>query len=527
MIGWIDALDPAVVGADAIAAIRSNYVFKTAAKGKTHMEVMGDGNFAGAIAMLPLSTVTRCQAGAVARWREGAADGGAGAVGGRQPGHRTRARTVARRRRTGRGAARRRRAAPVDHAAEFAAFNVRGAIEGGLEGYKGIREVFIDTFGSIARANTYYAGVRQMPFLGRSPTVHASTLGAKLASAEQVLTDKGWRDAVAAALSKAGGFNIRRNRNAPSRLSDHSFGWAVDLDDSLNPNLSGRFPGRALMAATGTDVVTDAMDTVASGGSTADLLAPIEDIRAASEAFKDAFSDETSLEQAMREHVVTRMKFQLAEDVALLDMVKAAAGSGKAGRKAQAELTKLLQGQLGEHPRRRAVAGGRRSRAGRRQQGLAGLAGGEDHGASRPRRAAGHVPQASRRRRRQGRAAAQGGQVRRRHRQARARAAAAGRGRRLPGRGRTARRAGGRHAPRDVDDLPRSFVGGRPGGARVAAQTEGTPSTVAAHGFMNMPSKLAAALAGSDGGDLNWLGVAGVHDLMHFELKPGDRPSLR
>ena len=83
--------------------------------------------------------------------------------------------------------------APVDHAAEFAAFNVRGAIEGGLEGYKGIREVFIDTFGSITRANTYYAGVRQMPFLGRSPTVHASTLGAKLASAEQVLTDKGWR----------------------------------------------------------------------------------------------------------------------------------------------------------------------------------------------------------------------------------------------------------------------------------------------------------------------------------------------
>ena len=71
-----------------------------------------------------------------------------------------------------------------------------------------------------------------------------------------------------------------------------------------------------------------------------------------------------------------------------------------------------------------------------------------------------------------------------------------------------------------------SFVGGRPGAARVGAQTEGTPSTIAAHGFMNMPSKLAAALAGSDGGDLNWLGVAGVHDLMHFELKPADRPSL-
>ena len=44
---------------------------------------------------------------------------------------------------------------------------------------------------------------------------------------------------------------------------------------------------------------------------------------------------------------------------------------------------------------------------------------------------------------------------------------------------------------------------------------------------MNMPSKLAAALAGSDGGDLDWLGVASVRDLMHFQLKSGDRPSLR
>ena len=95
VVGWIDALDPAVVGADTITAIRSNYVFKTAAKGKTHMEVMGDGNFAGAIAMLPLSTVTGAKQAAAADRPEGATDGRR-AVGRRQPGHRTRAATVTR-----------------------------------------------------------------------------------------------------------------------------------------------------------------------------------------------------------------------------------------------------------------------------------------------------------------------------------------------------------------------------------------------------------------------------------------------
>ena len=92
------------------------------------------------------------------------------------------------------------------------------------------------------------------------------------------------------------------------------------------------------------------METVAGGGSTAELLAPIEEIRAASEAFKDAFRDEASLERAMRAHVMTRMKFRIADDVALLDMVKAAAGSGKAGRKASAELATLLQDNWGSMP---------------------------------------------------------------------------------------------------------------------------------------------------------------------------------
>jgi hypothetical protein len=74
----------------------------------------------------------------------------------------------------------------------------------------------------------------------------------------------------------------------------------------------------------------------------------------------------------------------------------------------------------------------------------------------------------------------------------------------------------------------RSFRRGRTaGGARVGAETEGTPGTVAAHGFLNMPSRLVAAMSGSDAGDLQWLGATTVRDFMHFELKAAQRPSLR
>ena len=523
--GWIDGLDPAVVGADTISAIRANYVFKTAAKGKGHMEVMGDGNFAGAIAMLPLSAV------AGTKQPPPPPPTGAGTQRTVQllpaAGNRARATVL------GRTAARpmgpvtvQRDDTPIDYDAEYASFNVRHAIEGGLEGYKDIRQIFINTFGSIARANTYYAGVRRVDFLGKSPTVHVTTLGAKLRDAEELLADKGWRGEVSAALGGAGGFNIRRNRNAPSKLSDHSFGWAVDLDASLNPNLSARFPGRAMMAATGKDVVTGAMERAGGGGSAEDLLVPIEEIRAASEAFKDAFRDEASLERAMRAHIVTRMKFDIAADVALLDMVKAAAGSGRAGRTAQAQLTKLLKEHWGSVPDAE-----RWLDAGDREQIVANK-GWKAWKAEKAKR-----EQADRKRwaafyKRRADAVAKREKLRKAGKpdadidklvdQPLQQAEIAAFDAELGG---LAERAAGTLI--EMWGIFRgSFEGGKPGAARVAAQTEGTPSTIAAHGFMNMPSKLAAVLSGRDGGNLDWLGVASVHDLMHFQLKASDRPSL-
>ena len=68
-----------------------------------------------------------------------------------------------------------------------------------------------------------------------------------------------------------------------------------------------------------------------------------------------------------------------------------------------------------------------------------------------------------------------------------------------------------------------SFKKGR-AGDRVSATSEAKQGTVAAHGFMSLPPALVGALAGSDAGDLQWLGTSEVHDYMHFQLR--QRPPL-
>lgn len=57
-----------------------------------------------------------------------------------------------------------------------------------------------------------------------------------------------------------------------------------------------------------------------------------------------------------------------------------------------------------------------------------------------------------------------------------------------------------------------------------AANAIGTVGSIAAHGFMNLDPTIVGALTGSDGGGLTWLGAGNTtRDSMHFELsaKPG------
>jgi hypothetical protein len=64
-------------------------------------------------------------------------------------------------------------------------------------------------------------------------------------------------------------------------------------------------------------------------------------------------------------------------------------------------------------------------------------------------------------------------------------------------------------------------------GDEIPASATGSVGTVAAHGFMDLAPQLVAALRGSDGGNLTWLGVAShTKDFMHFELRSEDQPAL-
>lgn len=535
-------VDPKDVGADVVEALKRNYRFRPADPGKQHMDVMADGNFTGAITMLPLAAATGVGGGAAkAAEGEPAPD----------PGLRRMMATI------GGGAANRaassvltRRPArlqrddvgdAVDVEAEFRSFSARGAVEGGLDGYKGIRELFIARFGSIATANSYYSKVKTVPFLATPPptgtpspapapkalTVHVhEALVPHIRRAEQLMRDKGWFVEVAAGVERVGGFNIRRNRNNRDALSDHSFGWAFDVDAALNPNLDDSFPGRALTAATGDSIVTGAMETVAAGGTAEELLVPIDEIRAASDAFKAVFADEASLGAAMREHLVQRLKFRIRDDVPLLDMVRAAAGAGKAGTKARGELAELLKDSWGSIPDAERWL----DEADREE--IVANKGWKKWKAEKARRDKVEEKEVAAFRKRRGDAAAKWEklkkkgvteeELRRQVDEPLQKAEIAAFEAELD---RLATRASGVLIEM-WKVYAASFERGRTTGSRVGASTEGTPGSVAAHGFMNMPSRLAAALAGSDGGDLDWLGVAGVHDVMHFQLKPGDRPSL-
>ncbi len=66
----------------------------------------------------------------------------------------------------------------------------------------------------------------------------------------------------------------------------------------------------------------------------------------------------------------------------------------------------------------------------------------------------------------------------------------------------------------------------KPSGARKGGSTSAAEGSIASVGFMNLPPRLVGALIGTDAGKLQWLGTSSVHDYMHFELTPAQRPNL-
>lgn len=224
---------------------------------------------------------------------------------------------------------------------------VRNNISDGFSGFQNIRSRLYTQFGApsnpakaIDRVNAYYsqlsgAGFPKASF--KSP-VHP-VLKARLANTVALLTAKG----ATAALTKiksVGGFNIRPNVNSPARLSNHSFGWAVDIDPAINPNVDkDNLPLAIIAAFTGVDLYGAESATLRAGGPYDTLLPAAIVLSKANAAVVAAFANADGLKAAMgnaitRLAAVTLPAAKLATAHALATAVPAK----------QTDLATLLQG---------------------------------------------------------------------------------------------------------------------------------------------------------------------------------------
>jgi hypothetical protein len=241
---------------------------------------------------------------------------------------------------------------------------------------------------------------------------------------------------------------LRENRNSPHRLSDHSFGFALDIDSSLNPNMGRRGALGPVQDVTGGDPTPG--DT--AGQSMARIETTATTLRTTSDAYVAAMANDASITPVLL-RLANDARARVAPPLAALTNgapILAAAVVVDRTAQAQALRTALWPEAPAPPPR---VPG------------------------RRPPPPAAPPPQIA---------------------DAIRRIALIGKAFRL------------------------SFTDARRT-RRTAASSEGTLGSVAAHGFLTLPPLLVGALAGSDAGNLRWLGTAN-QDFMHFELMT--RPAL-
>ena len=326
---------------------------------------------------------------------------------------------------------------------------------------------------ALARANTYYGQLVAPQFRNVTPNtrVHPD-MNAAFARAETWLATQlaalpaPRRTAVTTDISTVLGrgtwsTNVRENRNSPHRLSDHSFGFAIDIDSSRNPNISDRGGLDAVQDVTG----DNPRAATSRGRTAAQVEVTAADLKSTSDDYAAAMTDATTLAPVL---------LRLANDgrARTTPPLPALADGGPI-------VTAILLAD--EDARTLAL-----------------------RAAIWPEAPAPAPPQAP--------------------------PPAAGRGRRrrapapalppLPEQVATAATKilrVGRAFRESFADAARA--------RRVATTSEATRGSVAAHGFLTLPSLLVGALTGSDAGNLRWLGTeTNSLDFMHFELSP--RPAL-
>jgi hypothetical protein len=172
-----------------------------------------------------------------------------------------------------------------------------------FETFVDCRVAFLITFGwpavsedvAYERAIAYYTGViRWTTFMGHPVPVHPD-LDQALKAAEKHLGNQSFP------LQSLGGCNIRFNVNSPGRLSEHSYGWAIDINGDTSPNVKrlkhGSPRARMIEAITGIDVTEDAEGNVSDTDeqTAEEMLEEAERLQLASERFVAAFEDEVTL----------------------------------------------------------------------------------------------------------------------------------------------------------------------------------------------------------------------------------------
>ncbi|MGS0684434.1 hypothetical protein ACVBEQ_04605 [Nakamurella sp. GG22] len=303
---------------------------------------------------------------------------------------------------------------------------------------------------AIERANTYYGSLVPAKFLNYNGfTVVHPHLQAALTKAETYLKPKLASlpkeevDGIDAAVKKMWSTVIRPNQNARHKLSDHSFGWAIDIDAAKNPNI-GKGAGLAAVAAV---AGKNPRATKTAGLSADKVQTSATELRQLSKDYVTAMSTDTTVAAVLlrlANEGRTAAKLPALESGAgatLVTAVKTAKAADRATAVQNAvwpegkDLPPVVSGKGKSKKVKKAAA------PAQLQESIATI--------------------------------------------------------------------------ETVGTAYRTSFGKK--GARVAAKTEGSAGSVAAHGFLSLPPALVAALSGSDAGGLIWLGTAN-QDYMHFEL---------
>lgn len=271
--------------------------------------------------------------------------------------------------------------APQTYRDEFARLTTKakGAMEPDadpLVGYVAMRDGLKATFGSIDAMNAFFATLEPAEFppasgttkvFGRQSLVHPELKKALKKATDLLQSSKvpaGTFDRVIASMADittlAGkvhhrgswAISIRENRNNPSEIGNHSFGFAIDIDANANPNLP-KFRWDIVKQLTGFDVYGPDMAGAKAGQPFATALPAAKHFREASDKFRSMFDSPAHFEAALAAEAA---KHQIPiPAAALAKAVAAAAQRGKPGAEGLAALKRTLRDALDKEEARVAV----------------------------------------------------------------------------------------------------------------------------------------------------------------------------